>query len=241
MDFPDTYVDQLELLVYPPWYAACFMEDCRNSSVWGTYGVDHTGVCLKFKVDNSKGRPLIRLDQMCGLNSDGPVLGKIENQFHKVDYDRPLVPVDFFRSIARVPTPMLMRYWYRDENGRQSRCANPLLRSESKWRDKHWKKFNDSITRKAADWASEHEYRLIVSGELDWSPDHLRKIKYQFADLDGIIFGIRTPPDKKREISKIIEAKCRASGRDNFPFYQAYYSREEGTIEHVEMDLLRFK
>ena len=48
MDFPGTYVDQIERLVYPEWYTACFMKNYNNSSIWGNYGENHTGVCLRF-------------------------------------------------------------------------------------------------------------------------------------------------------------------------------------------------
>jgi hypothetical protein len=33
LSFPDEYVRQIEALVYPPWYAACFMQDCSNPAI----------------------------------------------------------------------------------------------------------------------------------------------------------------------------------------------------------------
>ena len=39
---------------------------------------------------------------------------------------------------------------------------------------------------------------------------------------------------------KIIEAKCRAEKRDQFNFYQAYFSSSKGTIEHAPMRSLKF-
>ena len=37
-DFPRLYIEQLERLIYPPWYAACFFENIENSALWGHYG-----------------------------------------------------------------------------------------------------------------------------------------------------------------------------------------------------------
>ena len=37
-DFPKIYVDQLERLLWPKCYTACFMNNYHNSSVWGHYG-----------------------------------------------------------------------------------------------------------------------------------------------------------------------------------------------------------
>ncbi len=37
-DFSEEYISQLEKLVFPEWYTACFMTECKSSSVWGHYG-----------------------------------------------------------------------------------------------------------------------------------------------------------------------------------------------------------
>jgi hypothetical protein len=67
-----------------------------------------------------------------------------------------------------------------------------------------------------------------------------RKLKYAFNDLDGIIFGIKTSMEDKLKIIKIIESKCRKENRKDFKFYQAYYSKQKGIIDHAEMTLLKF-
>jgi hypothetical protein len=74
----------------------------------------------------------------------------------------------------------------------------------------------------------------------DFSDPKSRITTYEFKQLEGIIFGIKTPIEKKIEICKIIEEKCRAANRTDFKFYQAYYAQEKGSIEHREMTLLRF-
>ncbi len=75
---------------------------------------------------------------------------------------------------------------------------------------------------------------------LDFSTPETRVAHYDFNDLAGIIFGMKTPPDQKRQICKIIEKKCRKTNRTDFKFYEAYYSRATGSIEHREMSFLKF-
>jgi hypothetical protein len=242
LNFCDDYVKKIESLVYSDWYTACFMSDCSNSSVWGNYGDGHTGVCLKFKVNTTKGLPLIRLNRLNGYGGSGPLHMDVEHGFFEVNYEKSPVPIDFFRSLGRIPVPQLQRYWYSDENGRRSPCADAIFKSEDEWRKKYWENLNISITTKLKDWNYEHEYRLVLTSALfDFSDKKLRKVKYDFNDLEGIIFGIKTDSAKKLEMCKIVEEKCRKSGRTDFKFYQAFYSREKGTIEHSEMGLLKFK
>lgn len=40
---------------------------------------------------------------------------------------------------------------------------------------------------------------------------------------------------------RIIEKKCRETGRDKFNFYQAKYSHETGQIERKKLNLLKLK
>jgi hypothetical protein len=66
-----------------------------------------------------------------------------------------------------------------------------------------------------------------------------RKLRYRFEDLEGIIFGIKTPHEAKVEIMRIIGAKCRNAVRSDFEFHQAYYSRQTGRIETALLPLLK--
>jgi len=242
VDLCSDYIRRLERLVYPHWYAACFMLDCRNASVWGNYGVRHTGACLKFRVSTNDGRPFIPLNRVNGWNSAGPLYGDVAHEFLKVDYETQHVAVDFFRSLGRQPIPILNRYWYSDGEGGRSACADPISNSVEGWRKRYWSAFEKSIAIKLADWSYEQEYRLILTGDmLDFSERKARKPTYDFNDLDGIIFGMETSSDEKREVCGIIEEKCRKSRRVDFKFYQAFYSREKRTIEHAEMGLFKFK
>jgi hypothetical protein len=242
--FVDGYAEQIEQqLIYPDWYTACFMAECENSSVWANYGDKHTGVCLIFKIRNNNGRPSLRLRHHVGFSGRDPVFSNIDDAFHKIRYSKGNVPVDFFRSL-RMPMPILSRFWYSDDNGKRSPCGDHLFgNTDEVWRTGYWNTFLHGITGKLKDWRYEKEYRLILrDGEVvEFSDKQARKLKYDFNDLEGIIFGIKTGRDEKFEICKIIEEKCRARGRGDFKFYQAYYSSRDQKIEHSELSFIKFR
>lgn len=240
--FSDEFVQKVEALVYPEWYTACFMEECRNSSVWGTYGENHTAVCLKFKVKGAQGTPALSLYRISALGSGGPIYGYVDHPFHQIVYENEHLPVDFFGSLGRLPIPVLRQYWYGDQKGNFSPRGDEIFNNEDAWRTKYWDAFYHAITRKLKDWHYEREHRLVLSGVFhDFTSEESRTLKYDFEDLEGIIFGIKTPIDAKLEIFKIIEEKCRSTGRTDFKFYQAVYARATGTIEHAELTFLKFK
>lgn len=161
LNFCDEYVKQIECLVYPDWYTACFMRECRNSSVWGSYGVNHTGACLKFKVGTNNGRHVIRLRRQHGYGSAGPLFGHVDHEFLPITYAKGHIPIDFFRSIGRMPIPTLQRYWYSDKEGRRSPCADAMFKSEDDWRKRYWDNFQRIVTSKLEDWSYEQEYRRL--------------------------------------------------------------------------------
>ena len=94
--FCDEYVQRLETLVYPEWFTACFMRECHNSAVWGTYGDNHTAVCLKFNVRDKGGIPIIRLNRINGYGGGGPIYRDVEHEFFKVVYEKQAVTCRFF-------------------------------------------------------------------------------------------------------------------------------------------------
>ena len=56
-DSPRQYLKEIEKLLWPNWYTACFMKGYHNSSVWAHYGDRHRGVCLIYESEeksNSK-------------------------------------------------------------------------------------------------------------------------------------------------------------------------------------------
>ncbi len=246
IDFPDKYVKQLDRVVYVDWYTACFLEKCNSPALWGYYGDNHKGVCLKFKTSLSHGKPAIKLHGLNGFGGNNEktrlLYGDVNFQFYKVNYAARYPEVDFFKSLGYLSMSALNECWYCDEHGNKSSCADDIIASETQWREKYWNNFIKAITTKLEHWSSEEEYRLILSPSItDYSADDRRRFKFNFNDLEGIIFGINTPEHDKMLIMRIIEAKCRAAGRRDFKFYQAYYAKYTGEIGALEMSLLKFE
>jgi len=240
VEFPEEYISQLERLVYPEWYTACFMSECKNSSVWGHYGDNHTGVCLIFNAKQKDNKHYLDFKGINGLGSSGPSYGNISLELHPIDYAQGFGKIDFFRSLGRLTTSTLNSMWYGLE-GDRSECADEITQNEGTWRENYWKNFFRDITVKSDDWSYEKEYRLILSSSLDsYSEPASRLLSYDFRSLKGIIFGIKTSKNDKLKIIKIIKEKCLKENRTDFKFYQAYYSADNKCVEHSEMTLLQF-
>jgi hypothetical protein len=239
-DFSEEYISQLEKLVFPEWYTACFMTECKSSSVWGHYGDSHTGVCLIFNTDVVDGTSYLKLKGRNGYSSSGPTYGYGNHMFYPINYVEGYGQIDFFRMLGRLPIPKLNSMWY-SMDGVMSCFADHITSNEQKWREQYWKNFYRDITVKSKDWAYENEHRLILSSSFDSFADPKdRSLIYDFKSLKGIIFGIKTKTEDKLEIIKIIESKCRENNRDNFKFYQARYSPQDKRIVHSELALLNF-
>jgi len=241
VDFPGEYVRAIECLIFPLWYTACFMSECSNSAVWGHYGDSHRGVCLVFDSVERNGKACLPVTGIHGASSDGLLASEACIPFERVDYTEGLAEIDFFRSIGRLPVPVLNAMWYRDLEGRASVCAQDSFTDQRAWRERYWKSFHRDIVRKTRDWEYGKEYRLIVndgSSSIYLDPAN-RKMKYDFGCLKGIIFGINTSVDDKLEIVRIVERKCLEAHRHDFKFYQASYSPTERRVLRHEMTLFK--
>ncbi len=244
-DFPENYISKLEQLIYPEWYVACFMSDFSNSSVWGHYGKNHSGVCLIFKADAVGESFNLNLQTMTGgswnkTHGFTPSHGFISHKFEQVDYVKGFGDIDFFRYLGRLSITQLNASWYFDE-GNRSICADDMLSDEEAWRARYWSNFHRDILIKSDDWKYEKEYRLILTSNLSsFSDKKDRLLQYDFHSLEGLIFGIKTSLEDKIKIVKIIERKCKELGRKDFKLYQARYSPKDKCIVSDEMKLIKF-
>ncbi|WP_077958031.1 DUF2971 domain-containing protein [Salmonella enterica] len=155
-DFVDTYIVQLENLVYPPWYTACFMSECTNSSVWGNYGDNHTGVCLIFNTELIEKNPTINLKGITGYSvgkndpKPKPSYGFVQHLFYQIQYINGHGEIDFFRMLGRIPLTTLNSTWHTfDKN--ISVCSNKMTKSIDEWRKNYWDIFYRDITVKSKD------------------------------------------------------------------------------------------
>jgi hypothetical protein len=235
--FPSLYMNSIEKLMYPHWFTACFMSKATNSSVWGNYGCNHSGVCLIFNTehDGINGHYLSLTDVQVGYGDNGPIIGDAKLKFYEVTYSHKQKPLNFFDSLGRLPIPKFNKQWLVDMEG----CQSSLRVSfDSEWRNKYWCDFYSAITQKTKDWEYENEHRLIINDMLSDHDASGVTLKYDFRSLKGIIFGIRTSSDEKLKIMKIIKRKMHENNRDNFEFYQAYYCLNTGEIKHASLDVL---
>ena len=243
LQFSEAYVSQLENIMYPDWYAACFMTSCSNSAVWGHYSDSHTGVCLIYESESNGATDIIRLNGITGAGNNGPIWGKVSMPLHKIEYIEGLKEVDFFRSIGQLPHPTLEREWYSDGKGNLSSVGSHLHNNNiDEWHKVYWRSFYEDITKKTNDWSYENEHRLILHSSInDLSNPKNRTYTYNLTSLKGIIFGINTRNEDKREIIRIIEEKCKSEGISEFTFHQAYYSPKNRRIDHYKLYSLENK
>ncbi|WP_300449860.1 DUF2971 domain-containing protein [uncultured Helicobacter sp.] len=95
---------------------------------------------------------------------------------------------------------------------------------------------------KTADWSNENEYRIVGHFPANISPTKInkkdRKLKYQFKDLYGIIFGMGTPKRDKIKIINTLKQKCIAENRKDFKIYQAYYCLKNKKMRYFLLMIL---
>ena len=237
-DSPKQYLQEIEKLLWPNWYTACFMKGYHNSSVWAHYGDQHRGVCLIFESEETSNSNNLDLHQVPGQ-------GVKTVRFYEINYvDKPS-EIDFFRYIGGVPLDELMRLWYADEEGNISECAAHIPRGSDMdaanlvtWVRNYEDRFYRAITIKTKDWEYERECRLILDDRSDeFNEEKKRILTYDFNSLKGIIFGIKTTDEDKLKIIRIIQSKCKENNRTDFKFFQAYYSPEDGNIHKAEIQL----
>lgn len=238
-EFPNAYIDYIEKLTYHEAYVACFMENCTSFVVWSHYGDSHKGVSLKFK------NKFIDLYGIVGIQSGGKhVYDKRKFPFKEIVYSNTFPKINFFASIGRLPVSQIMSQWYTDVDGNKSIYADELLDGANmeNWRQAYWEQYEKSFLTKLKDWEYEAEFRLLLTDMLDMRVEkNTRKLKYDFHDLEGIVFGIKTPLEAKLKIINIIEEKCKKANRQDFAFYQAQYSASTGEIKVFRMNMLKFK
>ncbi|NVZ66377.1 DUF2971 domain-containing protein [Pseudomonas gingeri] len=237
-DFCLAYVRRLGTLIYPPWYAACFMEDCSAASMWAYYGESHAGVCLKFKAEHDANDRLLNLNTITGYNSGGKLYSMRPHQFESVIYQPRHASANFFETLGAIPHPIANSQWYTNRAGEISKL---LLRTEPEreaWRKTYWERFGSINRTKTVSWEAEKEHRLIYYSMIADLSAEDRTLTYDFSSLEGIIFGVRTPTTKKIAIAKVIEKKCRESARSDFKFYQANFSNNQSEMTFSELRVL---
>ncbi|MEP6899820.1 MAG: hypothetical protein ABI870_14945 [Rhodanobacter sp.] len=239
VSFVARYLEGLRTLVYPDWYMACFMDSISNASVWGHYANGHRDVCLKFRATANHETDFLPLRVPAAANGAGPIWNEVPIPFKAVVYSPSIVRLNFFTSMGSIPIPTLNKVWRVNRKRELSPIEREVHADETRWRAKHWEDFETSITTKLEDWSYEREHRLTFWSHInDLSSPQMRLMTYNFEDLEGIVFGIKTSESSKREIIRIIRRKCAKAGRKDFEFLQAYRNPDGAGIETYPLDLL---
>ena len=241
--FPEIYLNSLERLLYSNWYTACFVANATQAAMWGHYGDSHRGACLKFKTSStSSGKPALTLGHLAAphgsANGMSPAYNFGPQQLYEVQYADRYPEIDFFRSLGRL-TPRQLAFWFMGPDRALSVTGMDLLSGSEQWRQTYWENFHNAVTTKLKDWEHQREYRVTWQSDGDPGDRASRKLRYRFEDLQGIIFGLKTAPQDKAAIVRILQEMCRAAGRKDFQLYQAQYSRGTGRVEAAPWDLVK--
>jgi hypothetical protein len=238
-EFDDFYIRSLESLVHPDWYAACFLDDASNASMWASYADGHKGMCLKFSADvapsGDASLSLYQAVSIGGRKGDTQTnYGYRPLPFEAVRYGDDYPEISFFETLGAIRGDRLS-FWYAGPDGKRSTSSAQILGNQDEWRTGYWKDYHAGRAIKTRDWAHESEHRLVLGSSIA----QLRTLKYRFKDLAGICFGIKTTAEDKLRVMRLIEQKCLAERRTDFEFYQARFSHRTKKIEMVLLRLLK--
>lgn len=244
-DFPEAYVKSLESLIHTDWYAASFLGSCKNPALWGYYADNHKGVCLKFKTRPSQDQQVLNLNGVVGFGgargNSKYINGEIRSEIYKINYKSLDQEIDFFASIGRLSEPNVVKYWYSIDGKGLSTCSTEYFSNKAEWRKRHWQNLYSCVTTKLPNWSHEEEYRLILSGFMDYTKEEHRKLTYELSELDGIIFGEEMATSDKLEILRMMRRKVPLTKGAKIKFYQATHFRGDEEIGIIELPSLQLE
>lgn len=235
-DFPERYMEALiRDLRHMPWRAACFSRTCTNASMWGVYAQAHSGAALVFRPAESEGGRTLSVH---GMRRASDRVSRLE--LVSVRYSERPPPIDFFVSIGRIPEGKLESTWFKSRTGEVSSRLAEYTSDIAAWRSVYTAQGPRKACWKHTDWRHEEEERLVATSALfnDPAPEALT---YDFAQLEGLVFGMRTTTEDRLRMCKIIESKCREAGRTHFRFFESTYWPAKGRMFVSELKLLQFK
>lgn len=229
-DFNNLYLNQIKNIICSSPCTTCFMEQYCSPSLWGYYGNNHKGICLIF--DNKIESKEITFE----LKKEGYTL-KIPTQ--KVKYSKKYEQINFFQMLGNLPKVIINKYWLQDWENNITSCKKIInTYTKSDFSSRYYNYFFNNFCTKLPDWKKEKEHRIVIQKDMfGCNSKDQRKFTYDFSLLTGIIFGIQTTDEQKKEIIKIIQNKCSKSDNREFKFYRTEYNEETGLIDIEEIKL----
>ena len=220
VDFPKSYVSQLEDMLYPEAYAVCFSVKDNDSAMWGNYADNHKGVCLVYETDEEN-----RIRVAGRMSSVKPI-----------DYDAPIIERNFFETFGRL-TYTQIRSWLTGTDGISKSIG--AFSDENAWREAYWAAFNAKSYRKLNAWKHEEEYRIVISNYFQqYNNPKSRNLQFDMKSLKGVIFGIKTSEYDKKQIVDALKEKSDELG--DVKFYQAEFNDDLQEIKIREKKMWKF-
>ena len=225
-DFPDDYFNALGEMVFPKWYIVSFCRNCTNTRNWAQYGDSNRGVCLIYRMHQGPLGRGLRLKTCQGYSTGrGKIIANHIEKLHNVKYSSERPALNFFEMLGCIPRKMKDE-WFHDRKGNVSSyyVKDDNDPKKENWRRQYWKMFNELVSQKGEDWDGLEEERMVLENSIlvDYENEPSeRKIRYDFEELKGIIWGCNVKDDKKKEVRDIIDELCEKNGRTDFEFYQA--------------------
>lgn len=227
--FPQEYVREITTtLIHTDWHTVCFSTVCDSPPMWATYADDHKGAALMFDVDTET-------DERWGkfpIEEDGSE-STVENPtrtLYEIDYDSSPPEVDFFRFLGQLPMPKLASAWLTNSDGEQGpraqEISEEITEDDDAWMESLWNHFRTMSTRKLEQWEHEKEVRIVLPS-IARSHGPTRKLYYDLSDLEGVVFGLRTNPQDRFEVMRILSEKGPEDGSPPVDFYEMVYDGTE--------------
>lgn len=229
--FPKLYVDYLEQLIHPEQYVVCFSETSNNSVMWGNYADHHKGICMIFETEEKNSKDVMAINCSCSSSNSGINHKFNDMEVKSIKYDDNCCNINFFNMLGRLTVKQLSIYLTNSE-GDKSVYWNDYFYKDNQWRENYWRECNDRYLHKMSEWSYEKEYRLLLTDFLhDFSEPDSRTLEFDFKQLKGIIFGIKTPQKERWEMIELIKNECKKVNREEFLFYQAEYCERARCIK----------
>lgn len=240
LNFSELYVPQMMKFGFMDSYTCSFAKYYDSSAMWANYADNHKGIVLMYNY----------ADDMCDIELEKMPISKAENNvteirklnFSQVEYSDAIPKFNWFYVLGKLFGDE-RKHWLID-NEKESLILEKMRMDGQKYLDSLLNIDKGRMLHKSKCWQYEYEYRCFQSYSITefYGENEIgQKYKYDFADLYGIIFGIRTSYEYKIRIIDIVREKCKKYNRDKFDFYQAYLDYDSGKIKKQKLDIGLFQ
>lgn len=238
LNFSELYIPQMMKFAFMNSYTCSFAKYDDSSAMWGNYADNHSGIALMYDyADDMRNIELKKIPNVKAEKS-GNVGKKRELIFSQVEYSDNIPKFNWFEVLGKLFGDE-RKHWLIDGK-KESALLKKMYSNEKEYLDVLLDIDKKRMLHKSSCWNYENEYRCFPSNwivEFYGENEIGQKYKYDFADLYGIIFGIRTSYEDKLKIINIVRDKCRKHKRNKFEFYQAYFDYDSDKIKKYKLDI----